>query len=101
MTELFEAFMIVSFGISWPMSIIKSYTSGTAKGKSLIFLLFILFGYCCGVISKVASGKITYVFAFYILNLLMVSTDLVLYFRNNKKDTERDAMLEPRVEIDA
>ena len=43
MAELFEAFMVISFGISWPTSIIKSYTSGTAKGKSIVFLLFILF----------------------------------------------------------
>ena len=44
MAELFEALMVKSFGISWPTSILKSYTSRTAKGKSLVFLLFIFIG---------------------------------------------------------
>jgi len=86
MGELFETFMVVSFGISWPLSIYKSYTSRTAKGKSLIFMVFILFGYACGIASKLLGGHITYVLAFYILNLVMVSIDLGLYFRNRRLD---------------
>ncbi|HPE15771.1 MAG TPA: hypothetical protein PK597_02335 [Oscillospiraceae bacterium] len=86
MGELFETFMVVSFGISWPLSIYKSYTSRTAKGKSLVFMVFILFGYACGIASKLLGGHITYVLAFYILNLVMVSIDLGLYFRNRRLD---------------
>lgn len=86
MAQLFEAFMVISFGISWPTSIFKSYTAKTAKGKSLIFLIFILFGYICGIISKLIIGKITYVFIFYVFNLIMVFADLCLYFRNKKID---------------
>ncbi len=37
MAELFEIFMIVAFGASWPMNVIKSLKSGTAKGKALFF----------------------------------------------------------------
>lgn len=85
-SELFEAAMVISFGISWPMSIIKSYTSRTAKGKSLFFLLMILFGYGCGIASKLIADKITYVFIFYVLNLIMVAIDTVLYFRNKRID---------------
>ena len=88
MAEVLEALMVISFGISWPVSILKSYRARTAKGKSLLFLCFILFGYVCGIASKLASGKITYVFAFYILNLVMVSLDLLLYFRNRRLDAQ-------------
>ncbi len=86
MGELFETFMVVSFGISWPLSIYKSYVSRTAKGKSLVFSIFILFGYACGIASKLLGGRITYVLVFYILNFVMVSLDIALYFRNRKLD---------------
>jgi len=89
MSELFEAIMVISFGISWPLSIVKSYTSRTAKGKSVVFLLFILFGYVCGMVSKMVAGKLTYVFFFYILNFVMVAIDLGLYARNRRLDEKR------------
>jgi len=82
MGEFFEALMVVSFGISWPMSIIKSVKSKSTKGKSLIFLLLILFGYGCGIASKLFKANITYVFIFYVINFVMVFIDLLLYFRN-------------------
>lgn len=84
MSQLLETFMIISFGISWPMSIAKSYKSRTNKGKSIVFLIFILFGYACGILSKLLADKITYVFIFYLLNFIMVTIDLCLYFRNKK-----------------
>ncbi|MEG0979215.1 MAG: hypothetical protein RR343_00815 [Oscillospiraceae bacterium] len=88
MPELFEAIMVISFGVSWPISIAKSYTSRTAKGKSVAFLFLILFGYVCGIISKILADNITYVFIFYVLNLVLVSIDLILYFRNAKLDKQ-------------
>ena len=91
MSQIFEALMVISFGISWPAGIVKSYTSRSAKGKSIIFLSFILFGYMCGIISKIASDKITYVLFFYILNFIMVFIDTLLYFRNKKLDKIREA----------
>jgi hypothetical protein len=86
MSQLFEAAMVLSFGISWPASIAKSYTSRTAKGKSIFFLGMILLGYACGIISKLSTGNITYVFIFYVINFAMVATDIVLYFRNKRID---------------
>lgn len=82
--------MVISFGVSWPTSIIKSYRARTAKGKSLLFLCFIFFGYICGIAAKIITGNITYVFAFYVLNLLMVGTDIALYFRNRRLDAEAE-----------
>ena len=89
MSQIFEAAMVISFGISWPAAIAKSLRSRTAKGKSLIFICFVLFGYMCGIIAKLTAGTITYVFVFYVLNFLMVMTDLLLYIRNSKLDRER------------
>jgi len=81
---IFEAIMVISFGLSWPLSIYKSYKSRTTKGKSLLFMLFIQFGYICGIISKLLGGTLTYVFIFYVLNFVMVAIDLGLYFRNSR-----------------
>ena len=65
-------------------SIIYLYTT---KGKSLGFLLFIFFGYICGIAGKLLSpGYKWYVLFFYVLNFVMVSADLALYFRNLKLD---------------
>ncbi len=91
MSQFLEAVMVVLFGISWPLNIMKSLKSRTAKGKSLPFLIFIWVGYIAGIASKLVSGNITYVFAFYVLNLIMVSIDFCLYFRNAKLDKEREA----------
>lgn len=90
MSQLLEAFMVICFGISWPISIMKSYTSQTAKGKSFVFLVFILIGYLCGIASKFLSNNISYVLIFYIINFVMVFIDLCLYFRNKKFDLKRD-----------
>lgn len=89
MSQFLEALMVVLFGISWPLNIIKSVRSRTAKGKSLPFLIFIWTGYIAGIASKLVAGNITYVFVFYVLNLIMVSIDFCLYFRNVKLDRER------------
>lgn len=93
MSELFEIIMILSFGASWPMNVLKSYRSRTAKGKSLGFLCLIIFGYIAGIISKLINEAYMasfrekwYVLFFYVLNLLMVGADLALYARNRRLD---------------
>lgn len=89
--EICEILMIVCFGFSWPMNVIKSYRSRTAKGKSLLFLLLISIGYVFGIIGKLVSGGFKwYVLFFYVLNLCMVLTDLCLYFRNRRIDRENE-----------
>lgn len=89
MSELLEIAMIVCFGASWPMNVIKSWKSKTAKGKSLAFLCLIFIGYIAGIASKFTNkaymaqiGEKWYVLFFYFLNLIMVGIDLCLYFRN-------------------
>lgn len=87
MTELFEILMVVFFGVSWPVNVVKSYRSRTTKGKSLLFLLLIFVGYIFGITSKLLADSFKwYVLFFYILNFIMVGLDLILYFRNKKLD---------------
>lgn len=93
MAELLEIIMIVSFGASWPMNVIKSFKTRTTKGKSLAFLCLIFFGYIAGIASKFVNDAYMaqfaqkwYVLFFYCLNLIMVGIDLILYFRNKALD---------------
>ena len=89
--DIFEIIMIVSFGASWPINVMKSYKARTTKGKSLPFLILILVGYIFGIASKFIDptynfAKKWYVVFFYILNLVMVGIDLLLYVRNYRLD---------------
>jgi hypothetical protein len=77
----FEILMLVCFGVSWPVSIIKSYRSRTTKGKSLLFMCLILLGYLAGVTHKLLYSN-DFVLVLYIVNALMVAADILLYFRN-------------------
>lgn len=99
MADLCEALMILCFGLSWPTSVYKSYTSRTAKGKSITFELFILIGYIFGNVRKViqlttgtGSGFLFwFAWFFYIFNIACIIIDLILYARNFKLDKEADA----------
>ena len=97
MAELLEVIMIVSFGASWPLNVLKSYKARTTKGKSLAFLCLIFFGYIAGISSKLLNESYMasisekwYVLFFYVLNLIMVGADLVIYARNYKLDKQNE-----------
>lgn len=99
MAEILEVIMIVSFGLSWPLNVIKSYKARTTKGKSLAFLLLIFFGYIAGIASKFVNESYMasisekwYVLFFYVLNFIMVGADLVMYIRNRKIDKENGVL---------
>lgn len=88
MAEILEMMMVICFGLSWPVSIRKSWTTRSTTGKSLLFMVFIEVGYLCGIASKFISGNITYVLFFYLLNFVMVGTDICIYFRNKKLERQ-------------
>ena len=90
MAQVFEVIMLCCFGVSWPFNIAKSIRSRTAKGKSLTFEGFIIVGYLFGLAGKFLSGNLTYVVAFYLLDILMVTTDLLLTLRNRRLDAEEE-----------
>ena len=79
---ILETIMLVCFGFSWPMNLIKAYKARTAKSTSLPFILLIITGYIAGISAKIASGNLNYVLIAYLLNLAIVSLNLVVYFRN-------------------
>lgn len=84
LAEILEIGMLICFGFSWPINALKSYRARTTKGKSIAFLLMIVLGYICGIVSKIVTPNPVhwYVMFFYILNICMVSLDVCLYFRN-------------------
>ena len=86
MPQILETVMLVCFGLSWPLSIARSWRARTARGKSLPFLCAIAVGYAAGIAAKFAGGQASYVVVFYVFNLLMVCADIALYFRNGKLD---------------
>ena len=95
---LCETVMIVCFGLSWPLSVYKSWKSRTAKGKSLQFEIFIWIGYIFGITKNFilyANGSNSWIFflgwAFYFLNFIEITIDMILYFRNVKLDKAADA----------
>lgn len=83
--KIFEILMLICFGFAWPTSIYKSIISKSTNGKSVMFLYIILLGYLCGIMNKIVNNM-DYVLYLYILNFLMVFTDLMLYYRNKKRE---------------
>ena len=90
MAQVFEMIMLICFGLSWPFNIVKSMRSRTAKGKSLLFEVLVIIGYLSGLAGKFIGGQITYGVAFYVLDIAMVATDLILTLRNRRLDAQRD-----------
>ena len=86
MTTVFESIMLICFGLSWPISVYKSATSHSTKGKSILFTIAIIIGYLAGIAGKILNGAFTYVLALYLINLAFVSVDFVLYFVNKKRE---------------
>lgn len=93
MSEILEIIMIISFGISWPINVYKSFKARTTKGKSLLFLTLIFIGYIAGIVSKLLNESYMesfndkwYVLIFYFINITMVLIDLLLYIRNYNID---------------
>lgn len=84
MAEILETLMILCFGASWPMSIVRSIRSKSTKGKSLLFMCFIAFGYLCGIGAKLLTHTYNLAFYFYFPNIIMVTMDICLYFRNRR-----------------
>ena len=89
MGSILETAMLVCFGFSWPLNVIKAYRAKTAKGTSLPFILLIITGYIAGISAKLITGQINYVLIAYILNLAIVSLNVVVYFRNVSLDKKR------------
>ena len=78
--SIFEAGMLICFGASWPAAVAKTYRTKNVKGKSRLFLWLVIVGYICGMIHKVLFN-FDLVFYLYVLNSLLVATDLALVYK--------------------
>lgn len=76
----YEILMLLCFGISWPVAVMKTYKSKSVKGKSLLFLFLILLGYVFGIIHKVIYN-LDYVIWLYVANGILVFADMALWFK--------------------
>lgn len=83
MPMLFESIMLICFGAAWPVSIHKSWTSRSTAGKSVLFLWIVETGYVSGIAYKLSSNPNAVVYL-YLLNAVMVGTDIVLFYRNRR-----------------
>jgi uncharacterized membrane protein YtjA (UPF0391 family) len=90
MSEILETAMLVCFGFSWPINLVKNIKCRSAKGMSLPFIILLIAGYLAGISAKIISGRINYVLFVYFLNLFMVSMNLVVYFRNRALDRKSE-----------
>lgn len=86
---IFEALMLICFAAAWPFSIYRSWVSRTALGKSVTFEYIVVLGYIFGLTNKFVNSDFSYVLAFYVLDIVLVTTDMILYYRNRRLDRAR------------
>jgi hypothetical protein len=87
--DLFEAGMLVCFGASWPINILKSITSKSTKGKSLLFMYVILTGYVFGITGKFVNDRDILLIVLYTVNFIMVTIDICLFYRNKRLEAAK------------
>jgi hypothetical protein len=90
LSQYFEAAMMICFGVSWPLAILKTWQTKKVAGKSLPFLLLILLGYLAGIIAKLIQAGVRHawpewVTALYAMNLVLVAIDIALYMRYRER----------------
>lgn len=86
MSIVLESIMMICFGLSWPINLVKNYRCRSAKGMSLPFILLLIFGYTAGITAKFMLHQTGYVLIIYFLNLAMILCNLAVYFRNRRLD---------------
>ena len=91
MSAILETVMLVCFGFSWPLNVLKAYRARTAKGMSLPFILLIIAGYVAGISAKLLTHQLNYVLIAYFLNLAIVLLNVLVFVRNVSLDKQRTA----------
>ena len=83
--SIFEVAMLICFGVSWPISIAKSVRTKVVSGKSPVFMAIICLGYISGATHKILYS-LDWVISLYVLNMIMITIDMVLYFKYSPKE---------------
>ena len=86
MQKILEAAMLVCFGFSWPMNLMKNWKARTARSMSLAFIVLVNVGYVAGICAKIVGNDVSYVLAVYFINFFMVFANMLVYFRNRRLD---------------
>ena len=86
---IFEIGMMLCFAAAWPFNIVRAWRARTAVGTSPWFMLVIELGYVLGMINKFVNDDVNYVFAFYVLDFVLVLIGLAIYARNRAIDRSR------------
>lgn len=86
MSSVLESIMLICFGLSWPINVMKAIKARSAKNMSLPFILLIISGYIAGIFAKFMSHQMNYVLIVYFVNLAIVTVNLLVYFRNRQLD---------------
>ena len=86
---IFEIGMMLCFAAAWPFNIARSWKARTAVGTSPWFMLVIELGYVLGMMNKYVNNDVNYVFAFYVLDFVLVLIGLAIYARNKTIDRSR------------
>lgn len=86
MAEVLETVMLICFGLSWPINLIKNIKAKTAKSMSLQFIILIIIGYIAGITAKIIGHRFNYVLVVYFINLVVVVMNLIVYFINRAYD---------------
>ncbi len=88
--EFFEGGMLACFGVSWPVSIMKTLRAKRVEGRSLGFLVLVFVGYLSGITAKIARAwyghePLEIVTWLYVINALLVATDLALVLHYGRR----------------
>lgn len=87
--QVFEAGMLMAFGISWPVDVMKTLRTKRTEGKSVAFMSLVFCGYILGMCGKLAraigSGEaIEWITALYVFNAAIIAIDIAVTLRLRK-----------------
>lgn len=98
--QLLEALMLLCFGVSWPIDVIKLVRTRRTEGKSLAFMVLVLIGYIAGIAGKFArvGGEQTWpeaVTLLYLFNVVAIGFDIGLYLLFSRQRAEARSSVRP------
>ena len=94
MGSILETFMLICFGFSWPLNVIKAYKAKTTKGTSLPFIILII----AAIISALTGGMegTIVIIAVLIMNAILGT---VQHFKAQKSLDSLKAMSAPNARV--
>ncbi len=103
--NLTEMVMVICFGMSWPLNITKAWKARSTQGTSVLFYVCICTGYAVALVGKACRIYINlpqpwyvtvpvYIMFFYVLNMLMVFSGILIYFRNRRLERRAGKRIE-------